>query len=129
MLKVVVSIFFGLVEREPVSDSALAYKDFMNPTRCGSWNCCSTWCRGYMYQFLDEEDMWSLVAKNPKGMGVLEKYNTKVSLWEQKKIVKIMFFSIGVVSTLLAIWSIRIKIKANEKEKQHKIGANWMEFQ
>jgi bacteriorhodopsin len=46
-----------------------------------------------------------------------------------KKIVKIMFFSIGAVSTLLAIWSICIKIKPNEKAKQHKIGANWMEFQ
>jgi hypothetical protein len=33
-----------------------------------------------MYQFLDEQDMWSLVEKNPKVMGVLEKYNTKVSL-------------------------------------------------
>jgi hypothetical protein len=40
-----------------------------------------------------------------------------------------MFFSIKAVSTLLAIWSIQIKIKPNEKEKQHKIGANWMEFQ
>jgi hypothetical protein len=30
-------------------------------------------------------------------MGVLEKHNTKVSLWELKKIVKIMFFSIGMV--------------------------------
>jgi hypothetical protein len=46
-----------------------------------------------------------------------------------KTIVKLMFFSIGVVSTLLAIWSIWIKIKPNEKAKQHKIGANWMEFQ
>jgi hypothetical protein len=36
MLKVVVSIFFGLVEREPVSDSALDYKDSMNLTGCGS---------------------------------------------------------------------------------------------
>jgi hypothetical protein len=25
-----------------------------------------------MYQFLDEQDMWSLVEKNPKKMGVLE---------------------------------------------------------
>jgi hypothetical protein len=33
-----------------------------------------------MYQFLDEEDMWSLVEKNPKETGVLEKHNTKVSL-------------------------------------------------
>jgi hypothetical protein len=33
-----------------------------------------------MYQFLDEHDMWSLVKKNPKEMGVLEKHNTKVSL-------------------------------------------------
>jgi hypothetical protein len=40
-----------------------------------------------------------------------------------------MFIPIGAVSTLLAIWSICIKIKPNEKEKQHKIGANWMEFQ
>jgi hypothetical protein len=31
-----------------------------------------------MYQFLDE--MWSLVEKNPKETGVLEKHNTKVSL-------------------------------------------------
>jgi hypothetical protein len=46
-----------------------------------------------------------------------------------KKKVKIMFFSIGVVSTLLATWSIWIKIKPNEKVKHHKIGANWMEFQ
>jgi hypothetical protein len=33
-----------------------------------------------MYQFLDEQDMWSLVEKNHKEMGVLEKHNTKVSL-------------------------------------------------
>jgi hypothetical protein len=32
-----------------------------------------------MYQFLDEQDMWSLVEKNPKETGVLEKHNTKVS--------------------------------------------------
>jgi hypothetical protein len=59
-----------------------------------------------MYQFLDEQDMWSLLEKNPKKMGVLEKQNIKESLWEYKKIVKIMFFSIGAVSTLLAMWSI-----------------------
>jgi hypothetical protein len=29
-----------------------------------------------MYQFLDEQDMWSLVEKNPKEIGVLEKHNT-----------------------------------------------------
>jgi hypothetical protein len=40
-----------------------------------------------------------------------------------------MFFSIGMVSTLLAIWSIQIKIIPNEKEKQQKTGANQMEFQ
>jgi hypothetical protein len=33
-----------------------------------------------MYLLLDELDMWSLVEKNPKDMGVLEKHNTKVSL-------------------------------------------------
>jgi hypothetical protein len=33
-----------------------------------------------MYQFLDEQLMWSLVEKNPKEMGMLEKHNTKVSL-------------------------------------------------
>jgi hypothetical protein len=33
-----------------------------------------------MYQLLDEHDMWSLVEKNLKYTGVLEKYNTKVSL-------------------------------------------------
>jgi hypothetical protein len=30
---------------------------------------------------------------------------------------------------LLAIQSIWIKIKPDEKAKQHKTGANWMEFQ
>jgi hypothetical protein len=30
-----------------------------------------------MYQFLDEEDMWSLVEKNPKETGVLEKHYRK----------------------------------------------------
>jgi hypothetical protein len=30
-----------------------------------------------MYQILDELDMWSLVKKNPKEIGVLEKHNTK----------------------------------------------------
>jgi hypothetical protein len=30
-----------------------------------------------MYQFLDEMDMWSLVEKNSKEMGVLEKHNPK----------------------------------------------------
>jgi hypothetical protein len=79
----------------------------VNPTGFVSWNFCSAWCwGGYMYQFLDEHDMWSLVEKNPKETRVLEKHNTKVSLWEFWKIVKIMFFSIGTVSTLLAIWSI-----------------------
>jgi hypothetical protein len=34
----------------------------------------------YMYQFLDEMDMWRLVEKNPKDTGVLEKHNIKVSL-------------------------------------------------
>jgi hypothetical protein len=33
-----------------------------------------------MYLLLDELDMWNLVEKNPKDMGVLEKHNTKVSL-------------------------------------------------
>jgi hypothetical protein len=40
-----------------------------------------------------------------------------------------MFYSIKTKSKLLAIWSIRIKIKPIEKEKQYKIGVNWMEFQ
>ena len=40
-----------------------------------------------------------------------------------------MLFSFGTVSTLLAIWSIWIKIKPNEKAKQHKTRTNWMEFQ
>jgi hypothetical protein len=30
-----------------------------------------------MYQLLDEQDMWSLVEKNPKETGVLEKQNSK----------------------------------------------------
>jgi hypothetical protein len=40
-----------------------------------------------------------------------------------------LFFSIATVSTLLAIWSIWIKIKPNEKAKQYRTGANWTEFQ
>jgi hypothetical protein len=32
-----------------------------------------------MYQFLEEQDMWSIVEKNPKDTGVLEKHSTKVS--------------------------------------------------
>jgi hypothetical protein len=40
-----------------------------------------------------------------------------------------MFFSIATMSTFLAISSIWIKTKPNEKAKQHKIGANQMEFQ
>jgi hypothetical protein len=68
---------------------------------------------------LNELDMWSLVEKNPKETGVLEKHNTKVSLWEKNKIVKIMFFSIGAVSTLLAIWS--IGILKNQMKKQYNI--------
>jgi hypothetical protein len=28
-----------------------------------------------MYPFLDEMNMWSLVEKNPKEIGVLEKHN------------------------------------------------------
>jgi hypothetical protein len=35
MLKIVVFVFFSL-PREPVSDSSLEYKDFENPTGCGS---------------------------------------------------------------------------------------------
>jgi hypothetical protein len=59
--------------------------------------------KGYMYQFLDEQDMWSLVEKNPKKKGVLEKHNIKEIFLNKLKIVKIMFFSIGAVNTLLAI--------------------------
>jgi hypothetical protein len=33
-----------------------------------------------MYQFLDEQDIWSLVEINPKETGVLEKHNKNVSL-------------------------------------------------
>jgi hypothetical protein len=33
-----------------------------------------------MYQFLDEQDIWNLVEKYSKEMGVLEKHNTKVGL-------------------------------------------------
>jgi hypothetical protein len=33
-----------------------------------------------MCQFLDEQDMWNLVEKNPKETGLLQKHNTKVSL-------------------------------------------------
>jgi hypothetical protein len=33
-----------------------------------------------MYQFLDEQDIWSVVKKNPKEIEVLEKHNTKISL-------------------------------------------------
>jgi hypothetical protein len=33
-----------------------------------------------MYQFVDEQDMWSLVEKKSKETGVLKKHNTKVSL-------------------------------------------------
>jgi hypothetical protein len=33
-----------------------------------------------MYQFLNEQEIWSLVEKNPKETGVFEKHNTKVSL-------------------------------------------------
>jgi hypothetical protein len=33
-----------------------------------------------MYQFLHEQDMWSLVEKNPKETGVPEKHNAKMSL-------------------------------------------------
>jgi hypothetical protein len=35
MLKVVVFIFFSL-PKKPISDSALDYKDSVNPTGCGS---------------------------------------------------------------------------------------------
>jgi hypothetical protein len=56
-----------------------------------------------MYQFLDEMDMWSLIEKNPKEIGVLEKHNTKDKFMRIKKnSKKIMFFSIGMVSMLLA---------------------------
>jgi hypothetical protein len=37
-----------------------------------------------MDQFLDEMDMWSLVEKNPRETGMLEKHNTKVSLKKVK---------------------------------------------
>jgi hypothetical protein len=86
MLKV--DVFFLSLPREPIFYSTLEYKDFVNPTGWVSWNCCLTWCWGYMYRFLDEMDMWSLVEKNPKETGVLEKHNTKVNLWELKRMVK-----------------------------------------
>ena len=44
-----------------------------------------------MFQILDEMDMWSLVEKNPKDTGVLEKHNTKVSLWKKKNSKKSCF--------------------------------------
>jgi hypothetical protein len=55
--------FFLSLPKEPISDSTLDYKDFVNPTGWVSWLCCSTWCWDYMYQFLDEQDIWSLVEK------------------------------------------------------------------
>jgi hypothetical protein len=33
-----------------------------------------------MYQFLDDQDMWNLVEKNPKETRVLDKHDTKISL-------------------------------------------------
>ena len=38
-----------------------------------------------MYQFLDELDIWSLVEKNPKKTGMLEKHNTKGKFMKIKK--------------------------------------------
>jgi hypothetical protein len=109
--------FFLNLSKEPFFIQPWTIKDFVNPTGCASWNCCSTWCWGYMYQFLDEMDIDNRFSwKNPEEMRVLE-------------IVKIMFFSIRTVSTLLAIWSIWIKMKPNEKAKQHKTRANRMELQ
>jgi hypothetical protein len=35
MLKVAIFVFLNL-SREPISDSTLDYKDFVNPTGCGS---------------------------------------------------------------------------------------------
>jgi hypothetical protein len=46
-----------------------------------------------------------------------------------KKTVKSMFFSIITMSTLLAIWSIWIKIKPNVKVNQQKTRENQIEFQ
>jgi hypothetical protein len=46
-----------------------------------------------MYQFLDEQDMWSLVEKNPKEMGVLEKHNATVSLRINKNIKNHVFLN------------------------------------
>jgi hypothetical protein len=46
-----------------------------------------------------------------------------------KKSIDFMFSKIGMVITLLAIYSIHIEIKPNEKEKHHKTLANQMEFQ
>jgi hypothetical protein len=39
--------------------------------------------RSYMYKFLDEHDMWSLVEKYPKETRVLEKHNTR-EVYENK---------------------------------------------
>jgi hypothetical protein len=61
--------------------------------------------------------------KNSQRDGGVEKHSTKVSL--NKKLQKSCSFQLE----RWAIWSIWIKIKANEKAKQPKIGANWMEFQ
>jgi hypothetical protein len=43
-------------------------------------NITYTWQNRAPVKEDDEQDMWSLVGKNPKEMGVLEKHNTKVSL-------------------------------------------------
>jgi hypothetical protein len=55
-----------------------------------------------VYQFLDERDIWSVGGKKTKETGLFEKHNFEVSLWKKEE-GKIMHFSIGPLSTVLAL--------------------------
>jgi hypothetical protein len=56
----------------------------------------------FVFEFLDEGDMWSVDGKKPEETGLFEKHNFEVSLC-QKKQGNIMYFSIGPLSIVLAI--------------------------
>jgi hypothetical protein len=63
--------------------------------------------------------MWSLVEKNPKETGVLEKYNTKARLKKNSKNDNVFLNRDG---EHIAGYLIHLKFKKpNEKAKQHKL--------
>ena len=71
----------------------------------------------FMFEILDECNMWSVDGKRSKETGMFEKHYYDLRLCKKKE-GNIMHFSIGPLCTVLAIWSNWTKIKQNN-EAEH----------